>query len=435
MSHPWSTWSQLVTCHPAQVEAPWTHAALERVVLAAIEQSRRIKAIGSGHSFTDIAVAQDLQLDLTNYSGVERLDQERQQVTLRSGTKLWQLPKLLADSGLAMENLGDINQQSIAGAISTSTHGTGVAFGGLGSQVVGLELLTGRGETLNVSTTQHPELLDALRVTLGAFGVITAVTLQLVPEYDLHTIESAACLDSIMRNWDALNTANDHFEFFWFGHDDYAITKTSNRVESTPRNSTVAQRIKDQLVSELISNVGLSAVCQIGRRKPNWVPKLNRLSTRAWGSAQRLQHWSTAFNSPRRVRFNEMEYAVPYDDIPEIVAELRQVFRRADISSTFPLEIRATAPDTAWLASSHGRKTGYIAVHQHIGQDHRRYFGRIEPILKAAGGRPHWGKLHTLTATDLAELYPRWASVLELRDHLDPNRLFTNPYLDRVLGC
>lgn len=434
MSGTHTNWSQLVTFAPLQVEAPWTHAALERTVRGAIGRSRRIKAIGSGHSFTDIAATDDLQLDLANYSGVIELDQQRQQVTLRSGTKLWQIPSLLADSGLAMQNLGDINQQSLAGAISTSTHGTGLTYGGLGSQVVGLELLTGQGERLQVSATKNPELLDALRVTLGAFGVITAVTLQLVPEYDVVTTEGHMFLDTIINAWDELNNEYDHFEFFWFGHDHQAVTKASYRIAATHAKPHAAQRFAQFLGEELVTNLGLGAICHLGRRHPNLIPGLNRLSTRAWGSAHRSLHWSKAFNSARRVRFNEMEYAVPYDDIPEILVELQQLFRRADISSTFPLEIRTSAPDTAWLAPSYGRRTGYIAVHQHFGQDFRDYFGRIEPILKAAQGRPHWGKLHTLHASELAQLYPQWSAAVQLREQLDPNRVFGNAYLHRVLG-
>src|SRR5699024_9704433 len=189
-----------------------------------------------------------------------------------------------------------------------------------------------------------------------------------------------------------------------------------------------------QLADEVVTNLGLGTVCQLGRAKPSLIPTLNRISTKAWGSTERTAHWSTAFASMRRVRFNEMEYALPYDDIPEILTELRRLFRRADISSTFPLEIRTAAPETAWLAPNHARKTGYIAVHQHIGQDHRAYFDRIEPIFKAAGGRPHWGKLHTLGAADMADRYPNWSAMVALRDHLDPDRNFTNDYLKHVLG-
>lgn len=434
MSTTWKNWSKSVTARPRSVVRPWTLPALEHTVEAAIDDGRRIKAIGSGHSFTDIAVADDVQLDLSKYSGIVALDLARQQVTLRSGTKLWQIPELLADTGLALQNLGDITQQSIAGAIATSTHGTGLAFGGLASQVVGVELLTGTGETLTVSTSRNPELLDALRVTLGAYGIITTVTLQLVPEYDLHTVEGRQPLSSIFQNWHDLNTSNDHFEFFWFGHDDHVLAKTSQRIPVQNQSDAARIPLTSRLAEEVVTNVGLSAVCQLGRWQPSWVPWLNRVATRAWGSADRRAHWSHAFNSSRRVRFNEMEYALAFDDIPEIVKELRSLFRRGQLSSTFPLEVRAAAPDTAWLGSNYGRRTGYIAVHQHFSQDHREYFRRIEPIFVAAGGRPHWGKLHTLDAADLADVYPHWSGSLALRDQLDPHGIFSNPYLSRVLG-
>ena len=435
MTTTWTNWSKLVTARPRSVVRPWTLPALQRTVQAAIHDGRRIKAIGSGHSFTDIAAADDVQLDLSKYSGIVALDLARQQVTLRSGTKLWQLPELLADTGLALQNLGDITHQSIAGAISTSTHGTGLAFGGLASQVVGIELLTGTGETLTVSATQNAELLDALRVTLGAYGIITSITLQLVCEYDLHTVENRQSLSSIIQNWHGHNTRNDHFEFFWFGHDDHVLAKTSQRIPVQNRSDAARTPLSSRLLDEVITNGGLSVVCHLGRMQPSWVPWLNRTATRAWGSADRRAHWSKAFNSSRRVRFNEMEYALPFDDIPEIITELRTLFRRGQLSSTFPLEVRAAAPDTAWLASNHGRRTGYIAVHQHFAQDHREYFGRIEPIFKAAGGRPHWGKLHTLDADDLAGLYPHWADNIALRDQLDPQRLFSNHYLTRIMGA
>lgn len=434
MSRCRSNWSRLVTFVPEEVATPWTVPALADAVGAAVDRKRCVKAIGSAHSFTDIADTDGLQLDLSNYTGLVELSLQRQQATLRSGTRLWQIPSLLADTGLALENLGDIHQQSIAGAISTGTHGTGLAFGGLGSQVVGLDLLTGRGEPLHVSADANPELLDLLRVGLGAFGIITAVTLQLVPEYDLHTVEAPASLDAILHHWDELNSRHDHFEFFWFGHDDTAMTKTSNRIAPTRSTLSLVQRAKRQLADEVVTNLGLGTVCQLGRAKPSLIPTLNRISTKVWGSTERTAHWSTAFASMRRVRFNEMEYALPYDDIPEILTELRRLFRRADISSTFPLEIRTAAPETAWLAPNHARKTGYIAVHQHIGQDHRAYFDRIEPIFKAAGGRPHWGKLHTLGAADMADRYPNWSAMVALRDQLDPDRNFTNDYLKHVLG-
>ena len=435
MQTTWTNWSKLERATPKRVETPWTTAEVHRVVREAIAQGRRIKAIGSGHSFTGIALADEIQLDLSNYTGIIALDPIRQQITVRSGTKLWHIAQLLADTGLALQNMGDINEQSIAGAISTSTHGTGKAFGGFGSQVVGVEVLTGTGQLLTVSAEQNPELLDAVRVTLGALGIITSVTLQLVPEYDLHTVEQTADLDWVIDHWDQLNTTHDHFEFFWFGHDTDVVTKTSQRLPVSHTKPSVRSRLHHRVVDDLLINAALAGVCQIGRVNPTWVGPLNRLCTRVWGNSEQTAHWSEAFTSARRVRFNEMEYALPYAAVPAVLDELKTLFRRGEISSTYPLEVRAAAPDTAWLASNHGRETGYIAVHQHFGQDYREYFSRVEPIFVAAGGRPHWGKIHTLDSEQLAPLYPNWDQVVALRDELDPERVFTNAYLTRVVGA
>lgn len=435
MTTTWTNWSKLQRATPARVETPWTTTELHRIVDEAVAQRRRIKAVGSGHSFTGIARADDIQLDLSNYTGILDIDPSCQQITVRTGTKLWDLAQLLTETGMAMENLGDINQQSVAGAISTSTHGTGVTFGGLASQVVGVEMLTGTGEILTVSEHHNAHLLDAVRVTLGALGIITNVTLQLVPEYDVHTVEALTDLDMVLEHWDALNTANDHFEFFWFGHDTQVLAKTSQRLPVKHAVPSLGASLRRTVLDDLITNSVLAGVCRIGRTNSAWVAPLNRLCTRFWGNSERTEHWSTGFTSRRRVRFNEMEYALPYEAVPEVVAELRQLFRREQISSTFPLEVRTAAPDTAWLASNHGRKTGYIAVHQHFGQDYRQYFSQVEPIFLAAGGRPHWGKLHTLDCHQLAPLYPHWDQMVALRDKLDPDRIFSNPYLTQVLGA
>lgn len=420
---------------PAAIERPTTTPQLQRIVDDALAAGRRLKAIGAGHSFTEIAVADDIQLDLSQYTGIIALDPARQRVTLRSGTRLWQIPELLADTGLGMQNLGDIIQQSIAGAISTGTHGTGLTFGGLGAQVVGLEMLTGTGETLRVCLEEQPELLDALRVSLGAMGIITSVTLQLVPEYELHTVEHPMPLAQVIDQWHELNAAHDHAEFFWFGHDRRVVAKTSQRLPVQQRPASRLATLRRWLVDDLFENVALGAVCQLGRLQPAWTPGLNRLCTVAWGTRQDRAHWSTAFASPRRVRFNEMEYALAFDAIPEVLRELQVMFDAGQLTSTFPLEIRSAAPGPGWLATNHGQTTGYIAVHQHYRQDHRELFGRIEPVFRAAGGRPHWGKLHTMDADDLAGRYPRWHDMLALRDTLDPDRVFGNAYLTQVLGA
>lgn len=429
----WTNWARTASCTPREVLTPGTRTELVDAVGRAVREGRRLRPIGSGHSFTAVAAAPDVQLDLSRWTGVVSTDLDAKQVTLRSGTRLWQVPGLLAPTGLAMANLGDIDRQSIAGAVSTSTHGTGLGFGGLSGQVVGLTLLTGTGDEVRVDASD-PDLLDAMRVSLGALGVITEVTLQLVDAFDLHTVERVEPWADVTGLWRRRVVTHDHLEFFWFGHSDEVITRTTSRHAPGSRPRTPHRPVRGILNDQVLGNGLFAAVCRLGAWAPRTVPALNRLTTRAWGAKDVTGASHDVFAHQRRVRFAEMEYAVGLDDVPEVLGEIRTLFRRDGWAVTFPIEVRASAPDTAWLATNHARETGYIAVHQHVSTDYRPLFAAIERIFAAANGRPHWGKLHTLGAAELSGLYPRFADFQRLRDTCDPNRVFTNDHLEHVLG-
>lgn len=430
----WRNWSGRQRATPNTVARPATGVAVRHAVADAVRMGRRIKPVGAGHSFTAIACADDILLDLRDWTGVVAHDAVRHRVTVRSGTRLWQLWPELDRLGLAMANLGDIDRQSIAGAIATGTHGTGAAYGSLSSQVVGLTVVDGHGEEFVVDESD-PDLLNAYRVSLGALGVITEVTLQCVPAFDLATVEAHAPLDSVLDRWADLRQAHDHFEFYWFGHSDTVITKS---IERRPRDATRwpdgRGRLASVLTTELVDNVGLGAMCQLGRFNPGLVPRLNRLATAIWSGRTVVDRSDRVFTTSRRVRFVEMEYGFAVDEVPAVLAELREMFRRDDVRVTFPLEVRVAAADEAWLSTSYGRATGYVAVHQFAREDENPYFRAVEEIFAAHGGRPHWGKQHTRTAAELAPSYPRMADFLAVRERQDPARLFANPYLEQVLG-
>lgn len=431
----WRNWSGSHRVTPQEIVHVTSTSDIEHAVARATRARTTLRPVGSGHSFSAVAVAPNMQLELSDFTGITAIDRKRKRkrVTVRSGTKLWQIPRLIAPLGLAMQNLGDINRQSILGAISTSTHGTGLQFGGLGSQVVGLTIVTGNGSTLTVDESD-PALLDALRVSLGAYGVVTEVTLQLVDDFDLHTVETLTPLGDVLNNWRALSEEYDHFEYFWFGHADRVITKRSNRVAPNELPRTPGGTVSEFVSDEVIGNAAFAAICQAGKFMPAAVPALNRISTVGWGESARVKHWSDGFASPRRVRFFESEFAVPFDAVPDVIAELRDLFRGRGEHITFPIEVRSAAADSAWLATNHGRETGYVAVHQHIGSDYRDYFSRAQTIFAKYAGRPHWGKMHPFTAKDLAGRYPYWDESLTLRNEFDPNRIFANDYLRQVFG-
>ncbi|MRG60907.1 FAD-binding protein [Agromyces sp. CFH 90414] len=430
----WRNWGRSEQVRPRRVERPDSAGAVQRAVVAAAEAGLRVKPVGSGHSFTGIAVAPDVQLDLTDLSGVIEADAATGRVRLAAGTRLHQLPRLLAPYGLAMPNMGDIDRQTISGAISTGTHGTGLRFGGLATQVVAARLVTGNGELIEVSETSRPELLPAVRLGLGALGVLVDVTLQLVPRFVLHAVEQPEPLEGVLENWQERVAGADHFEFYWFPHTDTALTKTNTRLPGdAPRDpiGPVSRWIDD----ELLANGAYRAICALGRVAPGVTPFFARQVDKLTGDREFTDHSPSVFTTHRTVRFREMEYAVPLDAVPDAFHELCRLIERRGWRISFPVEVRAAARDENWLSTAYGRPSGYIAVHRYFREDPTEYFAAVEQILLAHGGRPHWGKLHTLGAEALRGRYPRFDDFLAVRDELDPERRFQNAYLERVLGA
>ncbi|WP_175985816.1 D-arabinono-1,4-lactone oxidase [Microbacterium tenebrionis] len=429
----WQNWGRSASIRPARVERPRSPEGVQRAVLAAIAQDLPIKAVGAGHSFAGIAVAPGVLLELDDLQGLVSVDVERSRVTLLAGTRLHRIPRMLAPHGLAMQNLGDIDRQSIAGAISTGTHGTGAGFGGLATQVVGATLITAAGEFLRVDENDNPELLPAVALGLGALGILVEVTLQCVPAFVMHAIDEPAPLEDVLETVHDRAAASDHFEFYWFPHTEVALTKRQTRLaESAPRRPLpVAGRWIDET---LLSNGVYRVVCAAGQVIPAITPPFSRLAVRLTGDREYTDRSHTVLTQSRNVRFREMEYALPAENVVPAFREIQQLIRRKGWRIEFPIEVRFAAADELWLSTAHGRASGYIAVHRYWRADPTEYFEAVEQICLEHGGRPHWGKLHTLDARQLRERYPRFDEFTALRDRLDPERRFANRYLDRVLG-
>jgi len=406
---------------------------VQRAVQAANAHNLPIKAVGAGHSFTGIAVAPGVLLELDDMQGLVSVDTARSRVTLLAGTRLHRIPRLLAPYGLAMQNLGDIDRQSVAGAISTGTHGTGAGFGGIAAQVVGITLITAAGEFLRVSDDENAELMPAIALGLGALGIIVDVTLQCVPAFVLHAIDEPAPLEEVLSTLDERVAASDHFEFYWFPHTDVALTKRQTRLpESSPRHPL--PRIGRWVDETLLSNGVYRMVCAAGQAVPAITPPFNRLAVKLTGDREYTDRSHTVLTQSRNVRFREMEYALPTENVVPAFRAIQDLLRQRGWRIEFPVEVRFAASDDLWLSTAHGRASGYIAVHRYWRADPTAYFEAVEQICLAHGGRPHWGKLHTLSADQLRERYPRFDEFVALRDRMDPERRFANRYLDRVLG-
>ncbi len=429
----WQNWARTERVRPTTVEYPSTIEAVRRSVRAAAARGRPIKAVGTGHSFTGIAVAPGTLLEMTELSGLVSVERDRQRARLLAGTRLHRIPALLAPYGLAMANLGDIDRQSISGAISTGTHGTGSRFGGIATQVVAATLVTADGELLTMSEDENAELLPAVALGLGALGILVDVTIQCVPAFVLEAVERPEPLDSVVDDVVSRADAVDHFEFYWFPHTDTALTKTNTRLPAgspTKPLSAASRRVDDVLVG----NVVHQSVCSAGRAAPGLVPGINRLSAKVWGDRTFSDASHRVFATSRGVRFREMEYAVPLDRLASAFRGVQRVIDEHGWRIEFPIEVRTAAADDLWLSTASGRPSGYLAVHRYWKTDHTEYFAAVEEVMLAHEGRPHWGKLHTLDASALRARYPRFDDFTALRDRLDPDRAFRNPYLDRVLG-
>ncbi|MDC7121448.1 FAD-binding protein [Cellulomonas fimi] len=435
---PWQNWARTALATPRSVARPHDLGELVATVRAAAHAGLRVRAVGGGHSFTPAAVTDGVQVHLDAIDALERVAPQPDgttHVTVGAGIRLGALNTLLAQHGLAMRNLGDIDKQSIAGAVSTGTHGTGARLGGLATQVVGARLVLADGEVLEVSSRRHPELFELARLGLGSVGVLAAVTLEVVPAFRLEAREEPWPLDRVLEELegpDGLVDGNDHFEFYWFPHTRRALTKRNNRVPDD--DVRPLSPVRSWIDDELLSNAVFALTNRIATLVPPTTVGLNQLSSRALSPRRYTAPSAEVFVSPRRVRFREMEYAVPRESVADVLAEVDAWIQSSGERLPFPVEVRFAAADDLWLSTAHGRPTAYVAVHQNVHLPYTRYFRAVERIAAQVGGRPHWGKLHWLDAEALGRVYPRFCDAQRVRATADPGGTFTNAYLDQVLG-
>jgi FAD-linked oxidoreductase len=427
----WRNWAGDQACVPFERLRPSSREELIEAVAAAAGAGRKISVAGSGHSFTETAMTDGVMIDAGALSGVIEADRSSGLVKVAAGTVLADLNEQLYRLGLAMENLGDIDRQTIAGAISTGTHGTGAKLRNISSQVVAMELVLADGSVRELTAEADPELLRAARVSIGALGAISSITLRCLPAFTLHRVDSPAPREEVFDSFQERADAHEHFELFTFPYADSALVLERNRSEGPPRPRGRTAAFLNDVVLE---NWALEAISAGGKAFPRAIPAFSRLAARLASGSTATDRSDRIFANERRVRFTEMEYGVPREHGPEAARRVIEWIRSNRYPVFFPIEMRVTAADDALLSPSHERDTAYIAVHQYRGMEWRPYFEAVEEIMSEYGGRPHWGKRHFLTAATLAERYPRWADFQAARDELDPGHAFTNEYAERVLG-
>jgi L-gulono-1,4-lactone dehydrogenase len=417
----WSNWSRGQSCAPAEHVRPASRAELSE----AVARGRAVRVAGAGHSFSGAVPTDGTLLSLDRLDRVLDVDRDSRLVRAEAGIRLHRLVRELHAHGLALANLGDIDAQSLAGALVTGTHGTGSQLGNLAASVEAMELVLADGSELTVDGGDE---LRAARVGLGALGVVAAVTLRCVPAFRLHAVDRPLPLDDVLGGLDRHVDGNDHFELFTFPHSPIALTRTNNRSDAPP---TPRRPRREWLQDVVLDNHVFGLLNRVARRAPRTIPSLNRLAGRSASQRERVAESFDVFASPRLVRFEEMEYALPREHAVEAVRAARQILERYPVS--FPIELRFSAGDDALLSPAHARDTAYVAVHVLEGMAFEAPFREVEAVMREWGGRPHWGKRSFLSAAELAPRYPRWADFAAIRERLDPDGRFVNAWARQTL--
>lgn len=427
----WRNWAgnQQVTAHG--VRRPTSTQEVAEAIRTALAAGGTVKPVGSGHSFTGAAATTGTRLDLGGLAGLISVDRAAKRVRVRAGTNLARLNAELASHGLAMPNLGDIDVQTVSGALATGTHGTGATFGCLSTFIEELELVTGTGEVVRCSANERPDLFQAARVGVGAVGVLTEVTLRCADAFILRAEDKPEPLDHVLATIDERVAGNDHFEFYWMPYTAKTLTKSNNRV---PTDSAPRSKFSAWFNDDLLENTVIGAVCRLCRTVPAVTPTMLRTVARFFSPRDYTERSDLVFTSPRRVRFVEMEYGIPRAALPEVFAGLRKIVETSPVRITLPVEVRFTGPDDIWLSHGQGRDNAYVAIHQFVGMPYEAYFRAFEQVCAPLGGRPHWGKMHFRTAADLRPAYPHFDDFLAVRDQTDPERVFANAYTRQVFG-
>jgi L-gulonolactone oxidase len=427
----WRTWGHTKECRPATIEICSSVLELAEELERARAAGQTVKVVGSGHSFTDIACTDGRLIEVAGLDRVLDVDPDACTATVEAGISIKQLNLELGLRGLALPNMGDIDRQTLAGAVSTGTHGTGATFGGLATFIRGMELLTADGETLWCSPDEEPEVFACARVGLGALGIVTKIALECVPAFNLHHVERKRRLPDVLAELDAMVDANEHFEFYWLPHTETCATITNNRTAEPARPKSAYKTWRAEV---FYPNFVFGAFVAAGRAFPAKVPRLAEIMASTVGAAELIGRSDAVFVSTRILRFAEMEYSIPREHATAAVLAVSELIDEGDHRVSFPIEVRFVAADDIPLSMAGARDSCFVAVHMAAGVDYEPYFRGVEAIMDDFGGRPHWGKLHFQTAETLAPRYPEFDRFLAVRDRLDPDRRFTNAYLDRVLG-
>jgi len=425
MAEAWSNWSGSVSCEPGWLLSPSSRQSIERIVMECVSAGRGLRVAGSGHSFTPLVETSDLIMSLENWTGVENVDFSGRQARVKAGTPLGELTEALHRRGTALHNLGDIDDQTVSGAMSTGTHGTGRGFGILSTQIEELEMVTPGEGLITCSKQENREWFQAAQVSLGALGVVTELVLEIEPQYNLRMVQKPMELEECLDRLEDLKYEHRHFEFFWFPGTEWVMTKTLDPTGEAGEGRGGFGEFMENSVFGYLASISSSASFLNPMLRKTLVAGLSE--EEAVGPSHKI------FPTRREVKFNEMEYAVPAGDAPEVLREIKNYIERDSLDVMFPVECRFVKGDDIYLSPAHNRESAFLAVHKYFKKPYESYFRGCEEIFLEYEGRPHWGKIHYLNSSQLRQRYPRWGRFQKVRGELDPKGIMLNDHLRKVI--
>lgn len=415
----WNNWSGFQQSQPEHILKPSSIDELKNIV----QNHHKIRVVGAGHSFTPLVCTDATLLSLDHFSGVENVNTALTQANIWSGTRLFNLDQYLEPIQQSLMQQGDIDQQSLAGAVSTGTHGTGLNLHCISAYVEAFELLTASGDILTCSRQDNPNIFEAGRVSLGSLGILTKITMQNKPRYKLKEHVRLCSVNEFFENIDLWKTQHRHIECFAFSHADQLILKTLDITDEDIQPRKLSWPSEDAL---------LTICCSLTKSFPALNPKLQKLLG-VFIKPTTFVDWSSQiFPTPRETKFNEMEYQIPVESGMECLEAVLTALKNAKAQTFFPVEFRFVKGDDIWLSPFYQQDSISISVHQYHKQAPNQLFDEIEPIFQHYRGRPHWGKMHNMGASQLQALYPKWDDFMQLRAQLDPTQKFLNPYLEKL---
>ena len=355
-------WSGLEKWNPAEILFPESEEAIQQIVKSALDKKQKVRIIGSGHSFTKLCVTNDILISLDKYQGLVQVNKSTNLATIKGGTKLKKLGELLHAEGLAMENLGDIDAQSIAGTISTGTHGTGASFGTISTQVRAIRLVNGLGEIVDCSAENNVALFKAAQVSLGALGIITQITLQCMPSYKLKMIYEKASLSEILKNYKSINQATRNFELYWMPYTDTVLTKKANVTSEEVDKIGIGSFFQEYI----LENLGFKILCEVANIFPSKNRWVSEISAKTLSTVVKRAYSHHIYATVRAVRFNEMEYNIPVEAYEEVMKEIQKSFEKNEFQIHFPIENRFVKGDDIYLSPAFGRDSAYTVSYTHL---------------------------------------------------------------------